>query len=532
MKLDETMREQNEWPQAGQFKRSIRMEFSLYVSAMILLLMAVTGYVITDKYVTSTTRNVVEKLLIQARSYSGPAGKHIISANGPDALMLNNICKKLAGDDSDVYWVGVTNKDRVFLAHTDIKQVISGNAMAIPKSRAFDQIIRADESFEVVNDTLVLTVPVKENDILLGYLGIASSNRQITQARRASILSVATITIIMILLGVPITILVLSQKLRPISIITGHLKRIDYGDIALNIPVTARNEFGYLAETLRVMGTKLNDAQHERIEKERISREFEIARELQEKILPRSFPKSDKYEFAGFYSSAKEVGGDYYDFIDISENFVGYVVADVSGKSLPGMLVMLLTRDIVKHLAPRISDPAELLTEVNNELIGNIKRGMFVTMFYGVLNKETGIFAFASAGHNPLIHISARNNHAYLLKTHGFPLGMMPSDQFSGRIETGEIRLGADDWLIQYTDGINEAQSVDKEEYGMERFVAEIQSLGDSEPEILVDELMKRHRQFVGEAEQYDDITLVAMKWRGRMIPSEYYQEEVAVSGN
>ena len=113
-----------DWPEASQFKKSIRFEFALYVSGIMLVLMLVTGYIISSQYVKTVTQNVVEKLLVQARTYSEPAGKLIISGGGPDALLLSNICKKLADSDPDVFWASITDDNDAFIAHTDIRQVI------------------------------------------------------------------------------------------------------------------------------------------------------------------------------------------------------------------------------------------------------------------------------------------------------------------------------------------------------------------------------------------------------------------------
>jgi len=515
MTPDNTEHTHTDWPEAKQFRSSIRLEFAIYVSIIIILLMAATGYVITDKFVESTTQNVVEKLLIQARSYSGPAGKHIISANGPDALMLNNICKKLNEDNPDVMWTGIADNERVFLAHSDISQVITKQKMSELYQTAYEDLLNAGEFFALNKDTLLLIMPIRENKINLGYLGIASSDRRINEARTSSIISVVSISLIMIAIGLPLTVIIVNRKLKPISVITDNLKAVDYKDIDINIPITTANEFGYLADTLQVMGKRLHTAQKDLIEKERIEREFEIAREIQEKILPRSFPSDTRYEFSGYYASAKEVGGDYYDFIELDDGCIGFLVADVSGKSLPGMLVMLLTRDIVKQYARKLAEPHLLLSKINDELSGNIKRGMFVTMFYGVLNTRTGQFSFASAGHNPLLYYNSRKNEIEQIKTKGFPLGMMGDEQFSNRIETGTLKLLEKDWLIQYTDGINEAQNSENEEFGMERFIDLSMNVENRRPEELIDYVITGLGDFVGDAEQYDDITLLAMRWSG-----------------
>ena len=504
---------QRDWPESRQYKRSIRLEFSLYMSGMILLLMLATGQVITSRYVDTVTRSIAEKLLVQARAYSGPAGKLLFSWDGSDALLLTNICKKLEADSKDVYWVGISGRENTFLAHTDIKQVIAASSLTLSSSARYRDLMREGETFDFRGDTIQISVPIIENGVTVGRLGVASPADQISEARQSSILSIVSITVLITLLGIPLTMALMHRKLRPISIITDHLKAIDFDDIKLEIPISGRNELGYLAEILRVMGTKLNGAQREMIERERIARELEIAREIQANILPRSYPAGTRFTFAGTYRSAREVGGDYYDFIEYDDSRLGFLVADVSGKSLPGMLVMLLTRDIVRHYARTIHQPAQLLSAVNAELSKNIKKGMFVTMFYGVLDKETGHFTFASAGHNPLIRLKGDGGEPELIKTRGYPLGMMPSAQFDRRIESGELTLAPDDWLVQYTDGVNEAQNPAGEEFGMGRLVDMLVFNRDLEPEEFVRDSVGKHTAFVDTAPQFDDITLVTMKW-------------------
>jgi len=503
------------WPEASRYRRSIRVEFSLYVSGIILVMMLVTGVVITDKYVDTITENVVETLLVQARSYSGPAGKHIISSETPDALLLNNTCKRLLADNSDVYWVGIAGNHGRFIAHTDITQVIGEVAMVEITTTESDVLLREGERIDLSGDTIFTSVPIVEKDIELGRLGLASSANQIKQARLASIISVASITIVMLLLGLPGTLFILHRKLRPVSVITDALKQADLENFDLSIPVKDRNEFGYLAETIEVMGAKLGDAQRHLLEKDRITRELEIACEIQTKILPRGYPQAAEFEFAGAYQSAREIGGDYYDFLEIDENRLAFLVADVSGKSLPGMLVMLLTRDIVRQQTRLLADPVELLCHVNRELCQNIRKGMFVTMFYGVVDRSAGVVDFASAGHNPLIHMDQLGRQVNLIKTKGFPLGLMPSETFEKRIEPSRVQLQPGDWLVQYTDGMNEAQNLAGEEFGMERFTELLRSSCHRQPVDFVQETLTGHQKFVESADQYDDITLLTMKWTG-----------------
>lgn len=503
------------WPESSQFRRSILWEFALYVCGVILILMTVTGFIITDQYVDTVTESVADKLLVQARSYSRTAGKSILAANGPDALMLNNVCKRLASDNPDIYWVGIADNEGLFLAHTDISRVIAGNHLESITRGAELGGLRQGEQSRISGDTIGIVIPISENNIAIGSLAVASSAEQIALARRRSITAVASITIVMMLLGIPVTLWTLHRKLRPVSTITDSLKKIDFDDISLDIPLKTRNEFGYLAETLRVMGDRLNLAQRELIEQDRIAREMEIARDIQNNILPQDYPRDLHFEFCGSYRSAREVGGDYYDFVEFEGGELGVLVADVSGKSLPGMLVMLLTRDMVRKITRTVRRPDQVLSEVNRELSSNIKRGMFVTMFFGLLNTRTGRFQFASAGHNPLVVMDSAAGEPRLIKTRGYPLGMMGPEQFDKRIELSELFLEPGDWLIQYTDGINEAQNEAREEFGMDRFVELLKQVRHVQPHDFADQVLRYHQQFVGQAPQYDDITLLAMKWSG-----------------
>jgi len=137
-------------------------------------------------------------------------------------------------------------------------------------------------------------------------------------------------------------------------------------------------------------------------------------------------------------------------------------------------------------------------------------------MFFGILDKARGTFSFASAGHNPLIAVRQETGKAEVIKTKGFPLGMVAPEAYEKRMESGRIDLSANDRLVLYTDGVNEAQSPAGEEFGLERFIRIIEKNPDSNAEELVGEVLRQQSLFVGDAPQYDDITLLAIKWLGQ----------------
>lgn len=500
------------WPDARDFRGSVRRDFAIYVSAIILMLMVVTGYVVSKQYVATVTDHVVENLQVQARAHSGTAAKLFVSELGPDVLLLTNICNELRQENPSIYWAGFTDNKGKWIAHTDIRLVASGETY----TQQLNELLAAraeGESYNLDQDTLVTAIPITERNAALGNLIMASNARVIGQARAQSIRTVSILTAIMIVIGIPLTTVIVRSKLQPIAVITSHMRTVNMDDPSLTVPIDNKNEFGYLAATLGALGTRLSIAQRELIEKERLSRELEIASEIQMSILPREIPQCEQYECHVSYSSAREVGGDYYDFIKLDDHHLGLLVADVSGKSLPGMLVMLLTRDIVRNAARQTLDPAELLVRANDELRPNARKGTFVTMFYGILDSRNGEFHYASAGHNPLVIVRAQGGDPQLIKTKGFPLALMPHAAFRSRLEVANMTFSAGDTMILYTDGINEALNEAREEFGMERLTQLVGLHRSLPPEPLLQRVLATHADFVGAAEQYDDMTLMALRW-------------------
>ena len=155
---------------------------------------------------------------------------------------------------------------------------------------------------------------------------------------------------------------------------------------------------------------------------------------------------------------------------------------------------------------------------------------MFVTMFFGILDRRSGRLSFASAGHNPLIMVNGSTGKVQLIKTKGFPLGMVNSAMYYKRMESGQITMSENDWLIQYTDGINEAQNSAGEEFGLERLSRLIESHRGLGARELVSQLLKEHGSFVGDAPQFDDITMLAIKWLGQPADTKTERMEESAS--
>ncbi len=513
-------RSKHEWPQPKDFRRSIRVEHTVVMACMICTLLTIAGYLVISRHVETVADHVVRELVVQARSFSRTAGGLLLSSESPDQLLLNEICTGLAADNPDVYWCGISDTDSAFIAHTDIRQVVTRQRWDPIGSSQGHSVLRSGEAHGRKTDTLFTVIPISEEGHVLGYLVAASSDRAIREARIRAVTTMATGSGAVVIIGTILMLLALHRQLRPISQIVDGVQRIDPARLSIEIPKMAHNELGYLAATVRVMADRLREAQRELFEKQRLAQELSIANKIQHNLLPKEFPKGKSFECAGIYKGAREVSGDYFDFIPLKDNHLAIVVADVSGKSLPAMLIAMHTRDLVRNAASWSGgEPAETLIRSNAELVEGISEGMFVTLFFGLLDMVHGKFRYASAGHTPVIKTNAHSDELRLLKPPGPPLGLFDTDEFAEMLEEKEIELQRDDWLLFYTDGVNEAQNKSGDFYGKMRLAKKLEALKRHGTEIAVKGIADDLTGFVGDHPQSDDITLLALHWQAIRLP-------------
>jgi serine phosphatase RsbU (regulator of sigma subunit) len=255
----------------------------------------------------------------------------------------------------------------------------------------------------------------------------------------------------------------------------------------------------------------LQDIKNE-LERERLSNELEIAHQVQMRLLPDEIPIVKGYAIAALCEPAKEVGGDYYDFIKIGEDKIGLVIGDVTGKGLPAAIYMTLVKGIFQSYAENNSSPADVLKKINRLVYQIIQNGVFVTMLYGILDIKNNKFTFSRAGHElPLIY-KASEKKAYSDKTVGMALGFEKGDVFSSSIEEITINLDKGDTVLLYTDGVTEANNKFNEEYGKERIQDFVEENGSQNSARLLELFHEDVKNFCLGTEQFDDMTIVVIQ--------------------
>jgi serine phosphatase RsbU (regulator of sigma subunit) len=248
------------------------------------------------------------------------------------------------------------------------------------------------------------------------------------------------------------------------------------------------------------------------LEKERMERELLLAQKIQKSLLPQKFPEHTNLDIFANTIPAYEVGGDFYDFTYLSEDKIGIIVGDVSGKGISAAFYMALIKGMFKSLNKIYESPADLLKNINKSLYENIEKNSFVSLIYAVVDLSNGKLLLARGGHCPMILIS--DNDIKFIKPQGIGVGLEKGDLFDKSLEEIEIDLKRNSSCIFYTDGINEARNKFGEEFGTQRLFDSAMKHSNLNASDIANNIILDIKQFTGYEKEYDDLTLVVFKWK------------------
>ncbi|MFZ0712565.1 MAG: GAF domain-containing SpoIIE family protein phosphatase [Terrimicrobiaceae bacterium] len=249
-------------------------------------------------------------------------------------------------------------------------------------------------------------------------------------------------------------------------------------------------------------------------EKKRLDHDLEIAREIQAILLPSSPPVVRGYELSGINVPARQVSGDYYDYIQVDDRRIGVAIADVSGKGVPASLIMAMCRSVIRSEAAGKISAAEVLRRVNQQLYPDIKEDMFISMAYLILDKQGNHVTLARAGHDAPLWYRAADRSVEKLTPKGMALGIDSGEVFNRVTADFSFELATDDCLLLYTDGATEALDEEGMEFGLPRLVRALQSSAAQGAPGIIKRLTEEVNNFAGNFPQHDDITLIAIRKR------------------
>jgi sigma-B regulation protein RsbU (phosphoserine phosphatase) len=277
-------------------------------------------------------------------------------------------------------------------------------------------------------------------------------------------------------------------------------KPIDFSDLETTINRT-------LTEALSV-----REAFDHRNQVINMQKELDVAREIQQSILPSVFPafpgRKDLDVFAKM-TAAKKVGGDLFDFFFVSENLLAFCIGDVSGKGVPAALFMAVTKTLLKSIAFQNSDPAECLKKVNNILFKESVSSVYVTMVYGTLNTKTGELYYSNGGHNPFYILSTDGTLRTIDPNGGIPVSYIENFSY----QTSALQLKDRDMIILFTDGVTEAMNNNEEEFSETRLEHTLTECKKSTPQQVIENVFRQVERHTENEEQSDDITMLAVQY-------------------
>ncbi len=456
------------------------------------------------------TRNVLAleiegRLLLQVRNLA-LASSGALLTDYPE-LTLAPLLREMQSRQPELAWVVVVDRAGVIQGHPDVR-MLGSTFRPLPSLEpiATEAPQGPHETLATNAQTLVASAPIlhPSGDVLgTAWVGLnrAYIEQAVNRIRRQQYMILGAF----LLAGVVLSFALMSILLRPVGTLRAGIERIGRGDLTTPLELGDRTEFGLLAQAVNGMASALRKAQEEMVEQERLAKEMELAHQIQRSLLPSGPRAAGDFVIDGEQWAAAEVGGDYYDVLELPGGKLALAIADVSGKGLAGCLVTSMISSLVRALRTLHASPASLLATLDERLSEVLPVGNFVTMFYGILDPGTGRLVYSSAGHNPLIVYRGKVRRVEWLRSNGIPLGAIRGGAIRSTLEDSTLDLDRGDLVVQFTDGISETTDpAGREQFGLERME---QVVLDAAPR--------------GAREVLDRLHAAAAAWRGDALPED-----------
>ena len=407
--------------------------------------------------------------------------------------------------------------------YVDLAGDFAANLDNLLAGRPVDPIIQQDASFGW--QMTAMTPILHEDGTMAGYVMADISMNDVMETQRTFLIVLAVLLLMLTVGFIALFLTIVRRKvIRPIDQLTqatcvfiqNNESELAAGTAAVNVPeIHTGDEVEQLADAFRKMEedmiSYIRSFAAITAEKERIGAELNVATQIQADMLPRifpAFPERSEFDIYASMTPAKEVGGDFYDFFLVDDDHLAMVIADVSGKGVPAALFMVIAKTLLKNAAQTGLSPKAVLEKVNNQLCENNEAEMFVTVWLGVFEISTGRLIAANAGHEYPAIKRADSRFELFKDKHGFVLAGMEN----ARYREYELVLGEGDTLFVYTDGVAEATDTTNTLYGTDRMLNALNNSQNAAPEGLLRDVKQDINHFVGDAPQFDDITMLAIQ--------------------
>ena len=443
-----------------------------------------------------------------------------------DSIFMKN-AMLISGENDDVFHSYVLRNDGTFLTHIEPRRILKGNFFVHVKD--YDEPGVAENTIKEMkegvksSDETSKPLMINRRDTYLFYAPVTGTDwiLAVTVPKGAIdyftlILSVFVVVMFFIVIFVTYLVcrLTIKRATKPLKRLAETADQVAQGQFDTPLPAIKHNdEIRQLRDSFENMQHSLTDYIEElkdtTASKASMENELKIAHGIQMSMLPKTypaFPERNDIDIYGQVTPAKAVGGDLYDFF-IRDEKLFFCIGDVSGKGVPASLVMAVTRSLFRNVAAHMTEPDKIMAELSDALSDHNETSMFVTLFVGMLDLATGHLCYSNAGHNmPLL---MTNEGTLILSCDpNIPAGISPGWKFTSQ----QLDLKVGTTLFLYTDGLNEAEDIHHNQFGMER-MQQTAAAADRQPQSVITAMKEAVEQFVGEAEQSDDMTMFAIQY-------------------
>ncbi len=480
------------------------MSLRLKLTLLNLLLIFVVGSILTIFAATYQKRDLLQEKMLRAHSLLD----NLVVQNR-EALILQDrfaleISSKRFLKNQDILFLLVEFEDgQIFVTDKSDKQALQILAQADESEFIFEK-----QPVKVLQaPVIVKSKPVGR--YVLG-LSLASLQEKIAQIIGKAILVASMVTLAAMLFAFFVT----HHMLQPISDISEFARDLGSGNLGRQLKLKSKDEIGRLAEVMNWMSKELLEAQNDLIKKHRLEQEFEIAQNIQQQFLPKEKITVPNVRYDIYFQPARQVGGDAYDFFELSDGKVGCMVADVAGKGIEGALGMIIICTMVRtEISRGLNDPLEIMRAVNSGLLERLPGTMFVTMAFAVFDPKNNMLSLVSAGHPEMYRIGSHETINLFEDNAGVPLGIAATELWETGIAKKEVEFKEGESLLIYTDGVTETFNSEGELFGDQRLLSFLDKNRELDPPELIKGMIAQLDAFRGQTDMLDDdITILVMK--------------------
>ena len=487
---------------------SILTKFFLAVLGLLLMaVIAVTGLALKSQR-DALQAEAIERGRAIVRDLAA-AGAEALLTNDP--LTLVNLAVEAKVQNAGVVYAALVDRNGRVASHSS-REALGKPLQSIqgrPLPGLGEDVVESESNGEAVWDIRASVLP-KGSKESIGQAHVALSQAQVLASIRQSLLRLVLTSLLLVALGAGITYALVGVLVKPLRSLAEAAKKVGQGDFGVQVPVPSQDEVGQLIGTFNQMSANLENAQRERLDKERMQGELNVARKIQSDLLPSQAPVLKGWQIAFHCTPAKELGGDFFDLFNLEGGKkLGIVIADVSGKGVPAALHMANLRNLTRFSASQGGGPVQVLKRVNAAAFPDLKGESFVTLLYGELDLATRQLDFVSAGHDPILWSKAKGGAVEGIKAKGMPIGVAEPEDFDFIVSASRIQMGAGDTLFFYTDGVTEAMNGKHEQFGREAL--DKACLGAKSAQATLDSVLQAVKKHVAGVEASDDLTALAL---------------------